>query len=171
MANNFNHHAHKDFLEADKRAYSPIGLHPENIIIDKENKAYGALSFQLNHKNIKFRVGKITPTKVGHFVTVWKRENGTTMPHDISDPVDFFIISVREHLHFGQFKFTKNTLQKHDIFSCHHQGGKRGIRVYPPWVETTNKQAQKTQAWQTQYFIPIHLNQTINHKHLKNLLL
>lgn len=33
--------------------------------------------------------------------------------------------------------------------------GKRGIRVYSPWDMATNKQAEKTQTWQTGYFLTI----------------
>ncbi|TRW95625.1 MepB family protein [Flavobacterium gawalongense] len=40
--------------------------------------------------------------------------------------------------------------------------GKRAIRVYPPWDTTTNKQAQKTQKWQLDYFLEIPLDKPIN---------
>lgn len=32
-------------------------------------------------------------------------------------------------------------------------GGKRGFRVYPPWVTTTNGQAARTQTWQLDHFL------------------
>lgn len=35
------------------------------------------------------------------------------------------------------------------------EGGKRAIRVYPPWDKTINQQAQKTQKWQLEYFLGI----------------
>jgi hypothetical protein len=41
------------------------------------------------------------------------------------------------------------------IITRNGKEGKRGIRVYPPWVITTNKQAEKTQNWQTKYFLII----------------
>ena len=37
--------------------------------------------------------------------------------------------------------------------------GKRAIRVYPPWDIAINKQAQKTQKWQLNYFLEIPQNQ------------
>jgi hypothetical protein len=32
------------------------------------------------------------------------------------------------------------------------------MRVYPPWDIAINKQAEKTQSWQTKYFLPIKNN-------------
>ncbi|MFQ6421766.1 MULTISPECIES: MepB family protein [unclassified Bacillus (in: firmicutes)] len=40
--------------------------------------------------------------------------------------------------------------------------GKRAIRVYPPWDKTTSRQAQKTQAWQLEYFLEIPVNRPID---------
>src|SRR5258708_5952015 len=91
-------------------------------------------SFNLNGFFIRFRVAKITPTKIGQFVTLWKRiGNGPTQPYDTSDTVDFFIISTRKDDHFGQFVFPKSVLSEQGILSINGKGGKRGIRVYPPW--------------------------------------
>ncbi|MCB1113013.1 MAG: MepB family protein, partial [Chlamydiia bacterium] len=63
--------AHPDFLLAQQLAYDPNGLEATNIRIEKESADYGALDFQLNGKTCKFRVGKITPKKVGFFFTIW----------------------------------------------------------------------------------------------------
>ena len=76
------------------------------IQIENESQEYGAATFTVMNKKIKFRVAKLTPTKVGHFVAIWKRENGITNPHDIKDPYDLFLISVRDKYGFGQFIFT-----------------------------------------------------------------
>jgi hypothetical protein len=43
-------------------------------------------------------------------------------------------------------------LCERDIVSRDSSGGKRGFRVYPPWVTTTNRQARSTQSWQVNYF-------------------
>uniref|UniRef100_UPI00403F9B42 MepB family protein n=1 Tax=Paenibacillus sp. FSL K6-1318 TaxID=2975291 RepID=UPI00403F9B42 len=40
-----------------------------------------------------------------------------------------------------------------DIISNQDKGGKRAIRVYPPWGNPTSKQALKTQQWQLEYFM------------------
>ena len=41
------------------------------------------------------------------------------------------------------------------IITRNGKEGKRGIRVYPPWDIVTSKQAEKTQSWQTKYFLTI----------------
>lgn len=112
-----------------------------------------ALTFVLNEKIINFRIGKITPIKLGFFVTLWKRVEGITQPHHVKDKFDFFVISVRDDLGVGQFIFPKSALQRNNVVSSEKKEGKRGIRVYPPWIKTVTKQAQKTQQWQTKYFV------------------
>ena len=49
------------------------------------------------------------------------------------------------------------------------QGGKRAIRVYPPWDNELNKQAQKTQAWQLNYFLEIPINNPIDYDRVHKL--
>jgi hypothetical protein len=147
---------HALFYLAQTTAYTPNGLILSNIVAEKESQEYGACSFELNNKKIQFRVAKITPTKIGQFVTIWKRiGTGPTMPFDSQDQVDLFIISVRDKDHFGQFIFPKDVLIKQGAVSKNGVGGKRGMRVYPPWDITDNKQAQKTQEWQLAYFVEI----------------
>ncbi|MDP1574113.1 MAG: MepB family protein [Coxiellaceae bacterium] len=126
----------------------------ENLIIEKESEDYGALQFTLNNYRILFRVAKITPKKVGQFVTLWKRmNNGPIQPFDVDDPFDFIIIEIKSDRNMGHFIFPKNILCEKDIFSKNNKGGKRAMRVYAPWDKTDNKQALKTQAWQIKYFI------------------
>jgi hypothetical protein len=144
----------KDLLLAEELAYKPSGLILLNLKMENESADYGASEFTLNNYAIKFRVGKITPTKVGQFVTFWKRVgNGPILPYDFSDSFDFLIVSVRAKNHFGQFIFPKSVLSEKGIVSCKEKEGKRAMRIYPPWDKTDNSQAKKTQAWQLQYFI------------------
>jgi hypothetical protein len=49
--------------------------------------------------------------------------------------------------------FLKSVLADKGIITKNGKEGKRGIRVYPPWDIATNKQAEKTQSWQTKYFL------------------
>lgn len=122
-----------------------------------ESSEYGACRLGLNGKNVVFRVAKTTPTKTGQFVTLWKRSllSGEIAPFDSSDGVDFVIISVANATHHGQFIFNQQVLLKHDVMSHIGKGGKRAIRVYPPWSSPTAKEALKTQHWQLRYFLPI----------------
>lgn len=58
-----------DLLAAQKLAYEPSGLGEiSKLAIEAESKEYGACVFEMNLRRIKFRVGKITPTKIGQFV-------------------------------------------------------------------------------------------------------
>lgn len=43
------------------------------LTIEKESSEYGACKFKYSSMNITFRSAKTTPTKIGQFVTLWKR--------------------------------------------------------------------------------------------------
>lgn len=54
--------------------YLPAGLQlTRPIVAEAESAEYGACRFALEGHSIVFRVAKITPTKTGQFVTLWKR--------------------------------------------------------------------------------------------------
>lgn len=145
---------HPDLQSAEDLIYKPSGLILQNVKIEDEIEDYGAAEFSINHHSVKFRVGKITPTKIGQFVTFWKRlGKGPILPYDFNDSFDFFVVSVRAENHFGQFIFPKAVLCEKGIVSCNGKEGKRAMRIYPPWDIAENSQAKKTQAWQLQYFI------------------
>ena len=130
---------------------------------EPESADYEAYRFYLNGKSICYRKAKITPTKTGQFVTLWKRNTtGITAPFDFLDTIDFVIISVRKDDLLGQFIFPKSILLEKGIFSTDTKEGKRATRVYPLWDETTSKQAQKTQKWQLDYFYEITPNPNLN---------
>ena len=133
--------------------YQACNLTISNLEIEPESKEYAACKFIINNKKALFRTAKITPTKIGQFVTFWKRNgNGITAPFDLSDSIDFFIITVITPTQKGQFIFPKEVLYQQGFISKNNQGGKRAMRVYPPWDKAENKQAIKTQSWQLQYF-------------------
>ncbi len=147
---------HNDLKIVKELVYDKCGFDLTDLKQNLESKEYGACSFVLNGKKIQQRISKITPTKTGQFVTIWKRnENGITEPFDNSDDFDFVIITARNDNNFGQFIFPKSVLADNGIITQNGKEGKRGIRVYPPWDIVTNKQAMKTQNWQTKYFLTI----------------
>lgn len=149
----------EDFLLVQKLAYEPNGLRCQNLKWEAESVDYAACSFEINNKVIKFRVAKITPTKIGQFVTFWKRfGQSPIMPYDISDAFDLFVVNVRNDEHFGQFVFPKEVLFQKGFISKNERGGKRAMRVYPPWDVAESNQAKKTQAWQLLYFFEIQPN-------------
>ncbi len=146
---------------AKELVYDKCGFDLTNLEQNLESKEYAACCFELDEKKIHYRVSKITPTKTGQFVTIWKRNKiGKTVPFDISDHFDFVIITSVSGDNFGQFVFPKSFLAKKGVISTMGIGGKRGIRVYPPWDIVSNKQAESAQNWQTKYFLTIKNNGT-----------
>lgn len=120
---------------------------------ETESLEYAACFFKLNQKHIRFRSSKITPKKVGQFVTVWKRnQKGIIQPFTKSDNLDYLIICSRRGNNFGVFIFPKSILIEKNIITD-KKDGKRGVRVYPSWDRVANLQAEKTQHWQTKYFV------------------
>ena len=148
----------KDLIFIQEILFDICNFEISQPVLEAESSEYGACTFVLNNLNILFRTAKITPTKTGQFVTLWKRtKQGPIQPFDSTDPIDLFIISTRKDDHFGLFIFPKLILIIKEIVSDKKEG-KRAIRVYPPWDITTSKQAQKTQKWQLDYFIEIPQN-------------
>ena len=157
-----------DLQLAEKLLYNECGFQLQHLVWNSESANYGACSFELNNKLIQYRVANITPTKIGQFVAIWKRNNnGITVPFDVADSLDFMIISVRDSENFGQFIFPQSVLVSHGIISQNEKGGKRGIRVYAPWDKPENKQAIKTQAWQVNYFVEIRENSHLDLEFVK----
>ncbi len=147
---------HNDLKMVKEVVYDKCGFELTNLKQNIESVEYGACSFVLDGKTIQQRISKITPTKTGQFVTIWKRNNdGITTPFDSSDTIDFVIITARSGDNFGQFIFPKQVFADNGIITHNGKEGKRGIRVYPPWDIAPNKQAEKTQCWQTKYFLSI----------------
>ncbi|MFD5412546.1 MepB family protein [Streptomyces nojiriensis] len=147
---------HADLVAAKALVYDPCGFTCSLPVPEAEGAAYAAHTFTLDGRAVRFRAAKTTPTKVGQFVTVWKRsEAGPIQPFDAADPVDLFVISTRDGHHFGQFVFPLDALRRHGVVSTDGSGGKRAFRVYPPWVTTTNRQAGSAQEWQLDHFLPL----------------
>lgn len=139
------------------------------LTIEKESSEYGACKFKCNSMNITFRSAKTTPTKIGQFVTLWKRiGNGPIQPYEITDDIDFVVISTRHNNNYGQFIFPKSILSKHGIIA-NNKKGKLAFRIYPPWDITTSNQARKTQEWQLQYFLEFSKSKPINYSLAKTL--
>lgn len=143
------------FLAAKERIYDKYDFSCSHFQAEAESKAYEACRFKLNDLQVIHRAARTTPKKRGQFVVLWKRNAaGITVPLDMSDAFDFIAISARDREFFGQFIFPKGVLEARGIVSSVKEG-KRGIRLYPPWENDLNKQAQKTQQWQSAYFLNV----------------
>lgn len=136
--------------------WSPASLPSTTPVPEPESAAYGAHSLSVGGREARFRVGKATPTKAGHFLTLWQRsEAGPIRPFDVSDGVELFIVQVRDGERHGQFVFPVETLLRRGVVATAGKGGKRAMRVYAPWVETSSAQAAKTQTWQCEHFLSL----------------
>ena len=152
---------YSELLQVKELVYDKCDFEMTGLIYEPESLEYQACFFKLNSSQIIHRLSKITPTKIGQFVTIWKRNRkGITAPFDFSDNFDFIIITSKSEENLGQFVFPKSVLLEKGIITNNNNSGKRGIRVYPPWDIPTNKQAIKTQNWQTKYFYSI--NDSLN---------
>lgn len=144
---------HSELVLFQTNFCQPYDISYSEPVVEKESLEYGGCSFHINKKSIQFRVGKITPTKIGFFVTFYTRlASGIIAPYDVEDGIDYFIIGVTQNNTSGFFILPKHALIQHNIISVNTLGGKRGFRLYLPNDVTTNKQAQKTQLWQKEYF-------------------
>lgn len=88
---------------------------------------------RLIYKDYIQKEAKITPIKIGQFVSIWKRnKDGLTKPYDKEDDINGILIGTSNDTFSGFFVFPKNVLLEKNILSIKGKGGKRGIRVYPP---------------------------------------
>lgn len=125
----------------------------KNVTQDPEGKEYCAHTFTIQDKLIKFRASKITPTKIGQFVTFWKRNNQEiTIPFDLADEIDYYMVFCQKDNQAGVFIFPRTAFYQNGYLSKDGKGGKRAIRVYPRWDHPNSIIALKTQSWQLPYF-------------------
>jgi hypothetical protein len=146
----------KNLNQVKTDIYDKCSFKISSFQLERESKEYDACRFELNGTKVICRNAKITPKKIGQFVTFWKRQdNGPIEPFDTTDQIDLFVVNVRTENKFGQFVFPKSVLIEKGIISSDTKEGKRGFRVYPRWDTAKNKQAQRNQKWQLNYFFEI----------------
>jgi hypothetical protein len=123
---------------------------------EAESAEYAACRFGLDGRAIAFRVAKTTPTKLGQFVTLWKRPTPSSeiAPLDVGDGLAFVVVGVFDSVRRGQFVFPQRALVEQGVMSSGGTCGKRALRVYPPWATARVNAAVKTQRWQLLYFLP-----------------
>lgn len=135
--------------------YKALGFSITDVVPERESAEYCAFRFMANNRKMLFRKSKITPTKNGQFVTIWKREgNNPIEPFSEDDDITTVIICTEKDNCSGQFIFPVSVLYSQKIFTANGKEGKRAFRVYPPWDVPQSKQAATTQKWQLQYFMP-----------------
>ena len=145
------------------KIYKNCSFRITNFRLEIESKEYDGCQFELNDLSIVSRKAKITPKKVGQFVTFWKRnKSGIIEPFQENDTIDFYVVNVKSNYLFGQFVFPKAVLISQGIISTKNKEGKRAFRVYPIWDIPESKQAKQTQKWQLNYFCKINDSTDLN---------
>ena len=133
-----------------------IGLTIVAVVADLLASDYSGLTLQYGQGTLKYRKAKVTPKKVGLFVTLWKRDReNISIPYHTKDDFNCCIIQAEYQERVGFFFFPKDLLIKNGIISTDLKEGKRGFRLYPSWDMPASAQAKKTQAWQSPYFIEL----------------
>lgn len=63
------------------------------------------------------------------------------------------VVHVSSEGQCGQFIFDRETLLSRGVFAINGRGGKRALRVYPPWSQPAARQAVQSQKWQIECFV------------------
>ncbi|MDQ0634290.1 hypothetical protein QFZ40_002199 [Arthrobacter pascens] len=107
----------------------------------------------LGKEQWRIRTARITPTKSGAFVAVWKRdEGGSIRPFTADESMSGLLVFVEEQERFGVFQFTPAHLISLGYVSSELHPGKRAFRLYPAWCTDLNPQALCTQRGQAAAF-------------------
>ncbi len=164
--------ADNDLIFFQKRIFELAAMKYSEENMEAEGKEYLACSFKVEDRFVRYRQAKVTPTKIGQFVTIWKRSaKGPIEPFDRADPIDLLVVTVKTPTHLGQFIFPKSILISQGVLSVNGKGGKRAFRVYPSWDTPNNKQAEKSQSWQLKYFAEVKKDHAIDLDRFKALYL
>lgn len=148
---------------------------PNNLLItkrkeEKQNSEYAGGVFQLNNRSIRFRVSKITPNKIGQFVSFWeKNASMSNQAFSYDSAPNLLVITCIADNKLGQFIFPKEILLKEKILKTQNQKGKMAMRVYPIWDKPVSNQAKKSQLWQLHYFVDLSDTENVATDKLLNL--
>ncbi|WP_142307795.1 MepB family protein [Bacillus cereus] len=150
--NNFN----DTIRDLNNIVYKPNNLMITNLKEEKQNAEYAGCLFHLNNKTIRFRKSKVTPNKIGQFVSFWEKdENMRNRAFSYEPAPDLLVITCIADNKLGQFIFPKEILLKEKILRTQSQTGKMAMRIYPVWDTTVSNQAKRSQTWQLHYFVDL----------------
>ncbi|WIK98424.1 MepB family protein [Bacillus bombysepticus] len=150
--NNFN----DTIRDLNNIVYKPTNLMITNLKEEKQNAEYAGCLFHLNNKTIRFRKSKVTPNKIGQFVSFWEKdENMRNRAFSYEAAPDLLVITCIADNKLGQFIFPKEILLKEKILRTQSQTGKMAMRIYPVWDTTVSNQAKRSQTWQLHYFVDL----------------
>lgn len=129
------------------------GVEISDAVAEEQGSDYESGVVEIGGGSWRIRTARVTPTKLGAFVAVWRRApGGSTEPFSSADECDGLLVFVKDGARFGAFAFTREHLVNLGIVQSSRHPGKRGFRVYPSWCESLNAQATRTQRAQAGAF-------------------
>lgn len=135
------------------RRLPEAGLGDETPVAEEQSGDYESGRVVIGGELWRIRTARVTPTKPGAFVAVWRRaQDGGTEPFDGADECAGLLVLVEDGELAGIFRFTRADLVRLGITSSPTAPGKRGFRVYPSWCDGLNAQAARTQRTQAAAF-------------------
>lgn len=141
------------FEEYRIRSGLASSLASSEIVAEEQGSDYEAGQVEIGSGSWRIRTARVTPTKPGAFVAVWKRSpSGKTQPFESTDSCEGLMVFVKDGSRFGVFTFSREHLVGLGIVQSSHAPGKRGFRVYPTWCTNLNAQATRTQRAQAGAF-------------------
>lgn len=150
--NNFN----DTIRDLNNIVYKPNNLMITNLKEEKQNAEYAGCLFHLNNKTIRFRKSKVTPNKIGQFVSFGRKMKiCRNRAFSYEAAPDLLVITCIADNKLGQFIFPKEVLLKEKILRTQSQTGKMAMRIYPVWDTTVSNQAKRSQTWQLHYFVDL----------------
>lgn len=129
------------------------GQKHSEVMSEEQQSDYQAGISEIDGQLWRIRTARITPTKSGGFVAIWRRDTtGTTAPYESEEGFQGVMVFIAEADHFGVFRFTQQHLEHLGVFASASAPGKRGFRVYPSWTTGLKGQAKKSQEAQLPAF-------------------
>lgn len=87
-----------------------------NLKEEKQNAEYAGCLFHLNNKTIRFRKSKVTPNKIGQFVSFWEKdENMRNRAFSYEAAPDLLVITCIADNKLGNLFFLKRFFLKKNI--------------------------------------------------------
>ncbi|MEB4615596.1 MepB family protein [Leucobacter sp. M11] len=137
-------------------ALTPAGIALGAVTPEPEAAGYAGGLVRVGARQLRIRTARLTPKKTGLFVAIWtRRADGSSGPVPGDDPSDGVLLFVAEGEHRGAFLVPGRGPDPLGLrANLDGSGGKRGVRLYPPWSQAESAQAGRSQHAQAPFFVP-----------------
>ena len=99
---------------AKEKIYEPNNLNVKFAEEERQNYKYGAGKFEVSGRTVRFRVAHITPTKIGQFVAMWKKDKtNKNQAFSVEGAPDLLVImTIKNKTEWGSIYFSKTSSSK-----------------------------------------------------------